>query len=94
MAGKREIAEERRSQMIASWYRNGPERAKNDEEREQAKKTYEEQIQSIQQAAQEVYEMDQEIETCDINNIIHSAKITRTAEAHNAKAQAYMAKVK
>ena len=43
---------------------------------------------------QEVYEMDQEIKTCDINNMIHSAKFTRIAEAHNAKAQAYMAKVK
>ena len=61
MASKREITEERRSQMIASWYRNRPERAKSDEEREQVKKKYEEEVQSIQQAAQEVYEMDQEI---------------------------------
>ena len=36
----------------------------------------------------------EQIEACDINNVIHAAKIDRYGEAHKQKAQSYMAKAK
>ena len=36
----------------------------------------------------------EQIEACDINNVIHAAKIARYGETHKQKAQSYMAKAK
>ena len=36
----------------------------------------------------------EQIEACDINNVIHAAKIARYGEAHKQMAQSYMAKAK
>ena len=38
--------------------------------------------------------MRRQVQTCDIKNIIHAAKMARIAEAHIQKAKSYMAKMK
>ena len=63
---------------------------KNEREREDLNTKYEEQLQSLQQGAQEIHEMRQQMQECDVTNIIHSAKIARMAEAHARRAKSCM----
>ena len=51
-------------------------------------------IESIQRAAQEIEDMRQQVQTCDIRNTIHAAKAARIVEAHIQKARSYMAKMR
>ena len=63
---------------------------KNEKEREALNTKYEDQLQSLQQGAQEIHEMRQQMQECDVTNIIHSAKIARMAEAHARRAKSCM----
>ena len=63
---------------------------KNEKEREALNTKHEDQLQSLQQGAQEIHEMRQQMQECDVANIIHSAKIARMAEAHARRAKSSM----
>ena len=51
-------------------------------------------IEEVQKLGSEVKEALEQIETCDLNNTIHAAKIARLGEVHKQKAQGYLATVK
>ena len=94
MARKRNLTDERKSQIKTNWYRKRTDKVRNEEEREELRAKYDEQIQRLQQAAQEVFEMNQQMQQCDVTNIIHSAKIARMADAHANKAKRCMGELK
>ena len=50
-------------------------------------------IDDIRQAAQEVYEMETEVATCDTRNVIHAAKLQRLGNAHADKAKVFRGKL-
>ena len=89
-AKKKELSDEKKRQIKANWYRKRPGKVKNENEREAVNTKYEDQLQSLQQSAQEIHEMRQQMEQCDVTNIIHSANIARMAEAHVRRANRYM----
>ena len=49
----------------------------------------EKQIEEVLNAAIEVSEMLAEVRTCNVDNVIHTAKLTRLNESHTAKAKTY-----
>ena len=51
-------------------------------------------IDEVQKFGSEAMAAKEQIEACNINNVIHAAKIARYGEAHKQLAQSYMAKAK
>lgn len=50
------------------------------------------QIAEVLNAANEVFEMLAQVRTCNVDNIIHPAKMIRLSETHKAKAKTYTAR--
>ena len=53
-----------------------------------------EHVKEAQQAGEEFKEMLQQLNTCDPNSVIHSAKVKRLGEMHIERAKSYAAKIK
>jgi len=51
-------------------------------------------VKEAQQAGEEFKEMLQQLNTCDPNSVIHSAKVKRLGEMHIERAKSYAAKIK
>ena len=93
-ASRKDLTDQQKQHMKSNWYRRRTDKAKNEEEAKEIQAKYAEQIESTQRAEQEIEDMRQQVQTCDIKNIIHVAKVARLAEAHIQKAKSYMAKMK
>ena len=87
---KKELIDEKTCHMKATWNRKRPDKVENEKEREALNTKYEDQLQSLQHSAQDIHEMRQQMQECDLANIIHSAKIATMAEAHARRAKSCM----
>ena len=66
---------------------------KNDKQRDELQSIYNNQVDQLQEAAKEFASLSKQVEECDIDNVIHAAKIMRIADEHDKKAQRYRAKM-
>ena len=69
-------------------------RTKKKQPEADASQTIEKHIAEVQQHAIEAHEMLQEMQQCDLGNVIHAAKITRLGEAHIRRAKGIRGKLK
>ena len=51
-------------------------------------------VEEVQKLGAEIKEILEQIETCDLANVIHAAKIARYGEVHTRMAQSYIARAK
>ena len=95
-AKRAELSEEQKKQVAKSWTQNKAKNTRRTSENEQEEnvKTSEAHVEEVQQAAQEIKEMLQQVMACNTMNPIHSAKLTRIGELHVNKAKNFNAKVK
>ena len=91
-AKKQDISESQRKQIIDNWCAKKKCKWKDVEHRSETRKTYEKQVDQLQEAANEFASMHKELQQCDTDNIIHAAKIMRIGEEHTKKAQIYRAR--
>ena len=85
---KKQLDQQQRKQVEGNLRKQHKKKRGASGEREaEVKKAMEEIIDSMQQDAYEIDELRKEVDSCDVTNIIHSAKISRIAEKHFNKAK-------
>ena len=94
MAKNRTMTQEQKDKVEIKWRNTGSRKIRKEEQRKQEDEALQQHIEEIEQAATEFHEMAQEVETCDIDNVIHSAKLTRLGSMHHNKAKSLMEKCK
>jgi len=92
-AKKQTLSESQRKQIIDNWCAKRHCKLKKDEVGRETLNTYEKHVDQLQEAAKEFANMNKDLQECDIDNLIHAAKIMRIGEEHARKAQSYRAKV-
>ena len=95
LSKKEELAQSQKDQIEESWMtKRTKQKGKEKRTKEQEEAEFCRKIEEVQKFGGEAKAALEQIEACDINNVIHAAKIARYGEAHKQMAQSYMAKAK
>ena len=95
-AKKADLDEAQVQQMENSWTLKVAGETKNQQRKgaEENEEHAKDHVKEVQQVGEEFKEMIQQVDTCDPNSVIHSAKIKRLGESHIGRAKSYATKIK
>ena len=95
LSKKEELAQSQKDQIKESWMtKRTKQKGKEKRTKVQEQSGCGRKIEEVQKFGGEAKAALEQIEACNINNVIHAAKIARYGEAHKQMAQSYMAKAK
>ena len=92
---KEELTEIQKEQIMDNWIRDNVKGKKmKTKTKEEIAKQAAEKVDEVQKLGAEIKEILEQIDTCDLANVIHAAKIARYGEVHTRLAQSYLGKAK
>ena len=85
-AAKKILTDQQKEQTKSNWHKKRNVKSKNGKERKDKDEEYDKHIAEIQKEAQEFDHLKSEFDKCNLDNVIHAAKIVRLGEMHIKKA--------
>ena len=94
MAKQKDLNDKQKEHIGESWEKAAKRKSKQDAHRVLEEKALDDYLEEVQQGATEFHEIKEQVESCDVTNVIHSAKITRLGASHISRARSLMDKCK